>query len=222
MKLADGLQVALNLHFGMTLLISGFCLLTVTEQVTKAKHIQFLSGVYIPVYWLSALLWDFIIFFITCCLLLGAFKFCQLDIYITDYHFLDTMLIFMLYGWSAIPLMYLLSFLFTKSTSAYIKLVLFNYLSGIFSTLIDATLQFGKGKVQHRISRATRDFILNSLLFFPNYNLAKCINDYFTFYQIKKWCSGNKPPVYLNCSTEKVHFKQAANKDTTYCFVKDK
>uniref|UniRef100_A0A8C0L842 ATP-binding cassette sub-family A member 3-like n=1 Tax=Canis lupus dingo TaxID=286419 RepID=A0A8C0L842_CANLU len=147
-RLSDGLQVALNLHFGMTLLISGFCLLTVTEQVTKAKHIQFLSGVYIPVYWLSALLWDFILFFITCCLLLvsGAFKFCQLDIYITDYHFLDTMLIFMLYGWSAIPLMYLLSFLFTKSTSAYIKLVLFNYLSGIFSTLIDATLQFGKGK----------------------------------------------------------------------------
>uniref|UniRef100_A0A8C0S445 ABC transporter domain-containing protein n=1 Tax=Canis lupus familiaris TaxID=9615 RepID=A0A8C0S445_CANLF len=141
-----GLQVALNLHFGMTLLISGFCLLTVTEQVTKAKHIQFLSGVYIPVYWLSALLWDFILFFITCCLLLVTFKFCQLDIYITDYHFLDTMLIFMLYGWSAIPLMYLLSFLFTKSTSAYIKLVLFNYLSGIFSTLIDATLQFGKGK----------------------------------------------------------------------------
>ncbi|XP_013970037.2 ATP-binding cassette sub-family A member 3-like isoform X1 [Canis lupus familiaris] len=201
--LSDGLQVALNLHFGMTLLISGFCLLTVTEQVTKAKHIQFLSGVYIPVYWLSALLWDFILFFITCCLLLGAFKFCQLDIYITDYHFLDTMLIFMLYGWSAIPLMYLLSFLFTKSTSAYIKLVLFNYLSGIFSTLIDATLQFGK-EVQHRISRATRDFILNSLLFFPNYNLAKCINDYFTFYQIKKWCSGNKPPVYLNCSTENI------------------
>uniref|UniRef100_A0A673U4Q7 ABC transporter domain-containing protein n=1 Tax=Suricata suricatta TaxID=37032 RepID=A0A673U4Q7_SURSU len=183
----------------MALLISGFCLLTVTERVTKAKHIQFLSGVYVPVYWLSALLWDFIIFFITCCLLLGVFKFCQLDIYITDYHFLDTLLIFMLYGWSAIPLMYLLSFLFTRSTSAYIKLVLFNYLSGIFSLLIDATIRF---EVQHKMSKATRDFILNLLLLFPNYNLAKCIDDYFTFYQIKKWCSGNKPPVYLNCSKE--------------------
>uniref|UniRef100_A0A3Q7N7J6 ATP-binding cassette sub-family A member 3-like n=1 Tax=Callorhinus ursinus TaxID=34884 RepID=A0A3Q7N7J6_CALUR len=129
----------------------------------------------------------------------GAFKFCQLDIYITDYHFLDTMLIFVLYGWSAIPLMYLLSFLFTRSTSAYIKLVLFNYLSGIFSLLIDATLQF---EVQHKMSKTTRAFILNSLLFFPNYNLAKCISDYFTFYQIKKWCSGNKPPIYLNCSKE--------------------
>uniref|UniRef100_A0A8C7ALN3 ABC transporter domain-containing protein n=1 Tax=Neovison vison TaxID=452646 RepID=A0A8C7ALN3_NEOVI len=140
------IQVALYIHFGMALLISGFSLLTVTERVTKAKHIQLLSGVSVPVYWLSALLWDFIIFFITCCLLLGAFKFCQLDIYITDYRFLDTMLIFMLYGWSAIPLTYLLSFLFTRSTSAYIKLVLFNYLSGIFSLLIDVTLQFGKGK----------------------------------------------------------------------------
>uniref|UniRef100_A0A8C8Y1P4 ABC transporter domain-containing protein n=1 Tax=Panthera leo TaxID=9689 RepID=A0A8C8Y1P4_PANLE len=199
LRLSNGLHVALNIHFGMALLISGFCLLTVTEQITKAKHIQFLSGVYVPVYWLSALLWDFIIFFITCCLLLVTFKFCQLDIYIIDYHFLDTMLIFMLYGWSVIPLMYLLSFLFTKSTSAYIKLVLFNYLSGIFSVLIDATLQF---EVQHKMSKATRAFILNSLLFFPNYNLAKCIDDYFTFYQIKKWCSGNKLPVYVNCSKE--------------------
>nr|XP_045726662.1 phospholipid-transporting ATPase ABCA3-like [Mirounga angustirostris] len=197
--LSDGFQVALYIHFGMALLISGFCLLTVTERVTKAKHIQFLSGVYVPVYWLSALLWDFIIFFITCCLLLVTFKFCRLDIYITDYHFLDTMLIFVLYGWSAIPLMYLLSFLFTRSTSAYIKLVLFNYLSGIFSLLIDATLQF---EVQHKMSKSTRAFILNSLLFFPNYNFAKCISDYFTFYQIKKWCSGNKPPIYLNCSKE--------------------
>ncbi|KAB1263376.1 ATP-binding cassette sub-family A member 3 [Camelus dromedarius] len=76
----------------------------------------------------------------------GVFKYCQLDIYVTDYHFLDTMLIFTLYGWSAIPLVYLLSYLFTRSTSAYIKLVLFHYLSGIFTLLIDATFQFGKGK----------------------------------------------------------------------------
>ncbi|XP_032184445.1 ATP-binding cassette sub-family A member 3-like isoform X1 [Mustela erminea] len=198
--LSDGVQVALYIHFGMALLISGFSLLTVTERVTKAKHIQLLSGVSVPVYWFSALLWDFIIFFITCCLLLGAFKFCQLDIYITDYRFLDTMLIFMLYGWSAIPLTYLLSFLFTRSTSAYIKLVLFNYLSGIFSLLIDVTLQF---EVQHKMSKTTRAFILNSLLLFPNYNLAKCISDYFTFHLIKKWCSGNKPPIYLNCSKER-------------------
>ncbi|XP_059547910.1 phospholipid-transporting ATPase ABCA3-like [Myotis daubentonii] len=139
----QGDKMAINIHFGMALLVSGFCLLTVTERITKAKLIQFLSGVYVLAYWLSALLWDLTIFFIACCLLLGVFKVCQLDVFLTDYHFLDTMLIVMLFGWSAIPLVYLLSFLFSQSTSAYIKLVVFSYLSGICSLIIDATFQFG-------------------------------------------------------------------------------
>uniref|UniRef100_A0A671G641 ABC transporter domain-containing protein n=1 Tax=Rhinolophus ferrumequinum TaxID=59479 RepID=A0A671G641_RHIFE len=170
------------------LLLSGFCLLTVTERVSKAKHLQFMSGVYILVYWLSALLWDLILFFITCLLLLVMLKYCQRDIYLTDYHFLDTMLIFMLYGWSAIPIVYLLSFLFTKSSSAYIKLVLLNYLSGFFGLLIDSVLTFD---TPPNMSNATRNFVLKSLLLFPNYNLAKCIIDYAAFHQMKKmlFCS---------------------------------
>lgn len=66
----EGKVVALKIQLGMALLVSGFCLLTVTERTTKAKHMQFLSGVSVLVYWLSALMFDFIIFFISCCLLL--------------------------------------------------------------------------------------------------------------------------------------------------------
>nr|KAF6439597.1 ATP binding cassette subfamily A member 3 [Rousettus aegyptiacus] len=192
-------QVAINIHFGMALFISGFCLLTVTERVSKAKHIQFLSGVYILAYWLSALLWDFIIFSASCCLLLGVFKYCQLDLFLAEYHFLDTMLIFMLYGWAAIPLMYLLSFLFTRGTSAYIKLVLFNYLSGIFSLLIDSIFEFENS---HSMPNATRNFMLHLLLVFPNYNLAKCITYYTTFHQMKKWCSLKQDVAFLPCDKE--------------------
>ncbi|XP_058142278.1 phospholipid-transporting ATPase ABCA3-like [Dasypus novemcinctus] len=203
-ELTNGLQIAINLHFGMALLISGFCLLTVNERVTKAKHIQFVSGVYVLIYWLSALLWDFLIFFISCCLVLGVFKYCQEDIFVVDYHFMDTMLIFILYGWSAIPLMYLLSFLFPKSTSAYIKLILFNYFSGIFSLLIDAVMQYNSEK-GHRLSNATRTFILNLLTLLPNYNLAKCFNEYTNIYQNKILCISQKqPPTYLNCSKENI------------------
>ncbi|XP_004691780.1 PREDICTED: ATP-binding cassette sub-family A member 3-like [Condylura cristata] len=196
LRMTNGHQVALNMHFGMAVLISGFCLLTVTERVSKAKHIQFMSGVPVLVYWLSALLWDFIIFFITCCLLLVMLKFCQLDLYVIDYHFLDTMLILMLYGWSAIPLMYLLSFLFTTSSSAYIKLALFNYLSGIFGLLIDTMFVF---EMQHRMSNATRTFMLNLLKLFPNYNLGKCIAYYFAYYQKKRGCIIRQAPDQLNC-----------------------
>ncbi|XP_066132949.1 phospholipid-transporting ATPase ABCA3-like [Saccopteryx bilineata] len=195
--LSDGYQVAINTHFGMALFISSFCLLTVTERVSKAKHIQFVCGASVLAYWFSALLWDLLIFFVACFLLLGVLKFCQLDVYLTDYHFLDTMLIFLLYGWSAVPLMYLLSFLFSKSTSAYIRLVLFNYLSGIFTLFTDTTFQHG---VHHSMSNATRTFILKSLLIFPNYNLAKCIGDYFAFYKRQEWCSRKLYAAFFDCN----------------------
>uniref|UniRef100_A0A4W2I3P6 ATP-binding cassette sub-family A member 3-like n=1 Tax=Bos indicus x Bos taurus TaxID=30522 RepID=A0A4W2I3P6_BOBOX len=107
---------------------------TVTERATNAKHIQFVSGVYLLTYWLSALLWDLIYFSIACCFLLvsGVFIYCGLDAFVADFHFLDTMMIFMLYGWSVVPLMYLGSLLFSSSTTAYIKLTLFNYFSTVF------------------------------------------------------------------------------------------
>uniref|UniRef100_A0A8I5U5U3 ABC transporter domain-containing protein n=1 Tax=Pongo abelii TaxID=9601 RepID=A0A8I5U5U3_PONAB len=143
----NGQQLALNLQFGMALLISGFCLLTVTERTTKAKHIQFVSGVSVIVYWLSALLWDFIIFFASCCLVMVMIKYCKFDIYVTDYHILETMLIFMLYGWSAIPFVYLISFVFSGSTSAFIKLLLLNYFSGTFGFLIGKILEDSKCEV---------------------------------------------------------------------------
>ncbi|XP_049760992.1 phospholipid-transporting ATPase ABCA3-like [Elephas maximus indicus] len=201
-KSTNGDLVAFYVHFGMALLISGFCLLTVTERVTNAKHIQFVSGIYVLIYWLSALLWDFIIFFISCCLLLGVFKYCRVDVLVMNYHFLDTMMILMLYGWSAIPLMYLMSFLFSRSTTAYIKLVLFNYFSGIFSHYIDLTVRYNT-EVESLMSTDTKNFILNALLLFPNYNLVKCLSEYFTFYQKKQSCDTPKHPSSdLSCNKE--------------------
>lgn len=54
----------------MAVVVGGFGFQTVTERVSKAKHIQFVSGVYLLAYWLSALLWDLILFSASCCLLL--------------------------------------------------------------------------------------------------------------------------------------------------------
>lgn len=75
----------------------------------------------------------------------GVFKYCELGAFVENYKFLDTLMIFMLYGWSAVPLMYLGSFLFSSSTAAYIKLTLFNYFSTVFSVLVHVIMQvYGK------------------------------------------------------------------------------
>ncbi|XP_012500397.1 PREDICTED: ATP-binding cassette sub-family A member 3-like [Propithecus coquereli] len=145
-EIMNGHDVALNLQFGMALLVSGFCLLTVTERTTKAKNIQFLSGVSVFAYWLSALLWDFIIFFISFFLLMVMLKYYKFDIYVMNYHFLETMVIFTLYAWSAIPFVYLMSFLFSKSTSAFIQLLLLNYFAGTVGYLMSIALENSKCK----------------------------------------------------------------------------
>ncbi|XP_015346125.1 phospholipid-transporting ATPase ABCA3-like [Marmota marmota marmota] len=68
----NGLQIVQCLAFGISVVAGSFCLQTVIERISKAKHIQFLSGVYVLTYWLSALLWDLICFSIPCCLLLNS------------------------------------------------------------------------------------------------------------------------------------------------------
>lgn len=75
-----------------------------------------------------------------------AFRYYRLNIYITEYHILETMLIFILFGWSAIPFIYVLSFLFTGAASAYIKLILLSYFSGTLCVLIDSTVDYSKCK----------------------------------------------------------------------------
>ncbi|XP_011916737.1 PREDICTED: ATP-binding cassette sub-family A member 3-like isoform X5 [Cercocebus atys] len=199
-ELQSGQKLAINLQFGMALLINGFCLLTVTERTTKAKHIQFVSGVSVIVYWLSALLCDFIIFFASCCLVMGVIKYHKLDIYVTDYHILETMLIFTLYGWSAIPFVYLISFVFSGSTSAYIKLLLLSYFSGTFGFLIGEIIENNTEKNiysleepmigKYLIDMSTAGFIFLVLIFFwetTSWRLRTFLNQYIYFGIYKRY-----------------------------------
>ncbi|XP_075828185.1 phospholipid-transporting ATPase ABCA3-like [Microtus pennsylvanicus] len=181
------LQIVFNLLFGMSIFTSGFSLMTVTERVSKAKHIQFVSGVYTFNFWLSALLWDLIIHFVACALLLLVFLITDVDILLEKYHFLDTMLILMLFGWSAIPFIYLLSFWYNTSTGAYIKIFVFNHCLGFMSIIVDAVVH-----IIPDISTSTKDFILNSLMLLPLYNLGVSIYKYYNIQEMKKLCTSSK------------------------------
>uniref|UniRef100_A0A8D1WYF4 ABC transporter domain-containing protein n=1 Tax=Sus scrofa TaxID=9823 RepID=A0A8D1WYF4_PIG len=201
----NGVQVALSLAFGMALVVSSFCLQTVTERTTKAKHIQFVSGVYLLTYWLAALLWDLIYFSIICCFILvsGVFIYCRVDAFFVNYHFLDTMMIFLLYGWSVVPLMYLGSLLFSSSPIAYIKLTLFNYFSTVFSVVFHIM-------VQHTaidMHESARTFLGNALMMLPNYNFAMSISKFFDDYMMKKLCTTHKQfqSIYVNFTENSVY-----------------
>lgn len=52
------------------------------------------------------------------------------EAFVSDNHLVDVLLMLMLYGWAIIPLMYLLSFLFSSAATAFTRLTIFNMISG--------------------------------------------------------------------------------------------
>uniref|UniRef100_A0A5F8GL81 ABC transporter domain-containing protein n=1 Tax=Monodelphis domestica TaxID=13616 RepID=A0A5F8GL81_MONDO len=133
-----GYEFALTVIFGMAALSSGFSREPVIERVTKVKHMQFVHGAYVLIFWLSALVWDFIFFFIVCLMFVALFKAFVLEIFSEVLHFSFGFLIFALHGWSVIPLIYLMSCFFSQGSSAEMYLFLFN----VFSVMISMSLLY--------------------------------------------------------------------------------
>ncbi|XP_057304734.1 phospholipid-transporting ATPase ABCA3-like [Hydractinia symbiolongicarpus] len=89
----------------------------VTEKASKAKHIQFVSGVDSVSYWGASYCWDFINFLIPGIGMVILFAAFNLDDYKEAIG--EVFLIILLFGLSALPFIYLISFLFQSALIAY-------------------------------------------------------------------------------------------------------
>uniref|UniRef100_A0A672IPT5 ABC transporter domain-containing protein n=1 Tax=Salarias fasciatus TaxID=181472 RepID=A0A672IPT5_SALFA len=143
-----GFAIAINLMYGMASLSSTFALLLVTESSIKSKHVQNVSGVYLSNFWFSALVWDLINFLLPCLLMLVVFKAFGVKAFVEDNHLVDVLLLLLLYGWAVVPLMYLLSFLFSTAATAYTRLTIFNMISGT-STFLAVTIMTIPGEKRY-------------------------------------------------------------------------
>lgn len=71
-----GFQLAFNIGFGMAFVSSFYVLFYVRERVTKAKHLQFVSGVDVTTFWLTSFICDLLTFiFTSICLLITLVAF---------------------------------------------------------------------------------------------------------------------------------------------------
>ncbi|XP_044533206.1 phospholipid-transporting ATPase ABCA3-like [Gracilinanus agilis] len=181
-----GYDIAINMLYGMGSLASTFSIMAVSERVIKAKHIQFVSGVYVIHFWLSSLLWDLTVFFIPCLLLLGIFKIFDIKAFTEDNHPADALLILMLYGWSIIPLMYLMSFFFMAGATAFIRLIMFNFFSGIITLIILYVTGFKALKLEK-----VTDILDKVFLLLPNHCLGMCLSSFYNNFQSKKYCTSS-------------------------------
>eukprot|EP00047_Mylnosiga_fluctuans_P017551 m.62475 g.62475 ORF g.62475 m.62475 type:complete len:1711 (+) comp7137_c2_seq6:34-5166(+) len=169
----QGFTLSFNILFGMAFCASSFVLFLVAERANKAKHIQFVSGVNALSYWGSAFLWDYFNYLISVASLLILFAAFSIAEF-TGERLLYVLLQFLLYGLAILPLMYLASFLFMVTSTAYARLTMFNVVTGLAGLLTVSIFAI--------INPSTADTLKSVFVFLPNFAFGQGISDIYTNY----------------------------------------
>ncbi|KAF3818863.1 hypothetical protein GH733_012280 [Mirounga leonina] len=197
-----GFNIALNLLFAMAFLASTFSILAVSERAVQAKHVQFVSGVHVAIFWLSALLWDLMSFLVPSLLLLVVFKAFDVHAFTRDGHMADALLLLMLYGWAIIPLMYLMNFFFSGAATAYTRLTIFNILSGIATFLMVTIMRIPAVKLEE-LSR-TLDHVF---LVLPNHCLGMAVSSFHENFEMRRYCTSSEVAAHY-CRKYNIQYQQ--------------
>nr|XP_048292242.1 ATP-binding cassette sub-family A member 17-like isoform X2 [Myodes glareolus] len=182
-----GHYLVVNFLFGIAFLSSSFSILTVTEENIKSKHIQFLSGVSTAAFWLSALLWDLLSFLVPTLVLVLVFLWYKEEAFAHHENTAAVVLIMMLYGWAAIPFVYIVSFSFKTPGNACAKLVvMLTFLSICPIVLVTVTSDKDLGYAE------LSDSLDHVFLILPGHCLGMAFSNLYYNFELKKFCNAKK------------------------------
>ncbi|XP_041532432.1 ATP-binding cassette sub-family A member 17-like [Microtus oregoni] len=178
-----GHYLVVNFLFGIAFLSSSFSILTVTEENTKSKHIQFVSGVSAAAFWLSALLWDLLSFLVPTLVLVLVFLWYKEEAFAHHEGTAAVVLIMMLYGWATIPFVYTVSFSFKNPSNACAKLVvMLTFLSICPTVLVTVTSDKDLGYAE------LSDSLDHVFLVLPGHCLGMAFSNLYYNFELKKFC----------------------------------
>lgn len=128
-----GFKLAFYTAFGMALTTAMFSIFYLKERVSRAKLLQFLSGVNKFVFWLTSFVIDFLQFVLIVLIYLAVLRMYDNESYNHMDELLRNFVLMVTFGFAVLPFTYLLSFLFDASTTGFVKLVLIFIVTGDFS-----------------------------------------------------------------------------------------
>ncbi|XP_068181973.1 phospholipid-transporting ATPase ABCA1b [Antennarius striatus] len=165
--------VSICVIFAMSFVPASFVVFLIQERVSKAKHMQFISGVQPLLYWLANFIWDMCNYFVPATLVILIFICFQQNAYVSSTNLPVLALLLLLYGWSITPLMYPASFFFKIPSTAYVVLTSVNILIGINGSISTFVMElFGNNEIG-----GINDILKNVLLIFPHFCLGRGLID---------------------------------------------
>uniref|UniRef100_A0A8D3BI65 P-type phospholipid transporter n=1 Tax=Scophthalmus maximus TaxID=52904 RepID=A0A8D3BI65_SCOMX len=162
--------VSICVIFAMSFVPASFVLFLIEERVSKAKHLQFVSGVKPILYWLANFTWDMLNYTVPATMVVLIFICFQQQSYVSETNLPALVLLLLFYGWSITPLMYPASFLFTVPSTAYVVLTSINLFIGINGSVATFVLELFHLNEVNRILKKV-------FLIFPHFCLGRGLID---------------------------------------------
>ncbi|KAM7436905.1 hypothetical protein ABFA07_013407 [Porites harrisoni] len=176
--------LALLLAFAVAFLAASFVPFLVKEKSSKAKHLQFVSGVDAVSFWLATYSWDLINYLFPLLGIMILFAAFQVDSLKNDLG--AVFLLLLLLGLCMLPFVYLISFLFKGPLAAYATTVFVLSVVSMAILITNNILTFNgkkdEGDIVHYIG-----------LFFPTYSLSASIMDISQNNVNRKYCEPGLP-----------------------------
>ncbi|XP_051260057.1 retinal-specific phospholipid-transporting ATPase ABCA4-like isoform X1 [Dicentrarchus labrax] len=166
--------VAICVIFAMSFIPASFVLYLIQERVTKAKHLQFVSGVSPLVYWVANFFWDMVNYCLSTAMVVGIFMAFDKKCYTSPSNLPALITLLLLYGWSVTPMMYPMSYIFNIPSTAYVSLSCINLFIGINSSAITFILELFEN---NRPLLMFNEWLKKGLLVLPHFCLGRGLID---------------------------------------------
>ncbi|XP_077470976.1 retinal-specific phospholipid-transporting ATPase ABCA4-like isoform X1 [Stigmatopora argus] len=166
--------VAICVIFAMSFIPASFVLYLIQERATKAKHLQFVSGVSPFIYWLANFFWDMVNYSISAAMVVAIFMAFDKKCYTSPSNLPALVALLLLYGWSVTPMMYPMSYLFNVPSTAYVSLSCVNLFIGINSSAVTFILELFDN---NRSLLMFNEWLKKGLLVFPHFCLGRGLID---------------------------------------------
>lgn len=118
--------------FATAFLTSSFGLMLIEERTSKAKLIQFLSGIHPLSYWSATFTWNLLVYMVPSTIFVILTILYPVYTLGPNISWSDQNLLFLFFGWAILPNVYLISFISQTATRAYVWMTNYSIITGTF------------------------------------------------------------------------------------------
>ncbi|XP_058835899.1 phospholipid-transporting ATPase ABCA3-like [Topomyia yanbarensis] len=209
-----GFQLSFNTGFAMSFIAAMYIMFYIKERTSRAKLLQFVSGVNVATFWGVSFIWDYFTFMITALIYLGILAVFQEEGWSTIEELGRVFLILCVFGLAFLPTIYIFSFWFEIPSTGFVKMMMLNIFSGtIFFTAV-FLLQFEAFNLMN-VARALEW----AFMIFPLFSLSESLSNINVLATTRSVC--NQQCQAIPFCTEQLMCDQFANCCDTEIFTWD-